>query len=229
MLLVRCQLQSDIFEDGDDLLHVFAIGNADVDKGIAEVTIVIENAGHLTERDDVDRSVKVAQGDGANGHGLDCAAMRADLDPIADRQRILDQNEGAGDDVPDQRLGTESDGQTDHAGAGEQRADVDVQFRERDQCDHDEQYDARDVAQEREQCQQPGAAWAAGIGGAPLQSLLDDKREGLPDDEGRTGYDGDGQCSCEQGGPGFRCQPDECRKAPKLQYDQGGDQVGHSS
>ena len=44
--------------------------------------------------------------------------MAGDLGDVADGDRVLDQDEEAGDDVLDQRLRAETDGDTDDAGAG---------------------------------------------------------------------------------------------------------------
>ncbi len=47
---------------------------------------------------------------------------------VADADLIFEDEEEAGDDVADQRLRAEADGQADDAGAGEHRGDVHVQL-----------------------------------------------------------------------------------------------------
>src|SRR5687767_3887941 len=58
--------------------------------------------------------------------GLHHAHHFTGLDDVADAVLVLDGDEDAGQEVTDQLLGTETDGDTEDAHAGQQRRDVDV-------------------------------------------------------------------------------------------------------
>ena len=78
----------------------------------------------------------VAQLDRAQAEGLDRALVAAALDVLADPEGVVEQVEHAADDVLDQRLRAEADGDADDAGAGDQRPDLDAQRGERHQHRH---------------------------------------------------------------------------------------------
>ncbi len=71
--------------------------------------------------------------------------MGADLHHVADGDRVLHEDEDAGDDVLHQRLRAKAYGQAEHAGTGEQRGDIDAEFREQDQPAQGQQHDAEGV------------------------------------------------------------------------------------
>ena len=101
----------------------------------------------------------IAQPDRAHRDRLDHALMIfADIDDVADRDLILEQDEEAGDDVLDQRLAAKPDRQTDNAGAGEQRRDVDADMRQDDQRGQDDDHAQHSRPQKRQQCAYAGPA-----------------------------------------------------------------------
>ena len=116
----------------------------------------------------------VAQLDRAQAEGFHRALVTAALDVFADPEGIVEQIEHAADDVPDQSLGTEADGHAHHAGAGDQRADVDAEGGERHHHHHHQQHDEEQVAEDRQQGLHPRLA-------APFLALLIARRRGLDD------------------------------------------------
>ncbi len=97
----------------------------------------------------------MAELDRAQAERLDGAPIAAALDVLADAEGVVEKEEHAADDVLDQRLGAEADGDADDAGAGDQRADVDAERRQRHQHRHHRQHDERNVAQDWQQCPEP--------------------------------------------------------------------------
>ena len=75
------------------------------------------------------------------------AGGAADGDHVADVHRVLELDEDAGDDVLHHLLGAETDGEAEHTGGGEQRADVDADLGEREHQRQDDERDRRGVAE----------------------------------------------------------------------------------
>src|SRR5260370_11461900 len=95
----------------------------------------------------------IAQPDRADGDPLDHPpVVFADIDDIADRDLILEQDEKTGDDVLDERLTAKADRQTDNPGPGEQRGDVDTDMGEDDQRGQGYDHAQHRRAQKRQQC-----------------------------------------------------------------------------
>ena len=73
----------------------------------------------------------------AHAETLDRALDLAAVDIFADAERILGQEENAGDDIAHQRLAAERHRQAEHRGAGDQGRDVDAELRQHQQAaDH---------------------------------------------------------------------------------------------
>ncbi|MNX92704.1 hypothetical protein D3C86_1248560 [compost metagenome] len=96
------------------------------------------------------RALAVAQLHRADGHAFHHAGVVGQLDRIADGDGILDHDEQAGDQILHQALGAEADGQADHAGAGQQRRDVDTQVGQHRNHGDDQQPHERRVAHQRQ-------------------------------------------------------------------------------
>ncbi len=96
-------------------------------------------------------SGEVAQADRSDGQALDHAALAVDHRDVADIDRAFHQDEGAGDHILHQALRAKAERQADHAGAGEQRRDVDPQFGKDDERRQDADRDEEHVAHERQQ------------------------------------------------------------------------------
>ena len=65
------------------------------------------------------------------------------LDVFADAERVLGEEEDAGDDVAHQRLRAEAERQADHAGARQQRRDLDAERPQRGQDQQHQQQSPR--------------------------------------------------------------------------------------
>src|SRR5207245_10526605 len=127
-----------VLKNRGDAIGVLAVGDHDVRDGIGIVLGQIDNRGDLAEGDGVHAAGAVAQANGANRDRLDDAGVTlADVDDIADRQRVLDQHEKPGDDVLDQSLAAETDGEADDARPGQQRRNVDADLGENDERDEE--------------------------------------------------------------------------------------------
>src|SRR5712691_1799064 len=126
-LLVFLQLVADPAQYLDHAIDVLAVRNRDAGDRVSEFLGQILDRGHLAERHGVDDPRLVAQPDRADRDRLDRSpVVLADIDDVADRDLVLDQNEEPRDDVLDERLAAEADRQTDNPGAGQKRCDVEA-------------------------------------------------------------------------------------------------------
>ena len=156
-LHILAHLGGDLAQHLGHAVGVLAIGDGDVHHGEGEVARHVGHGGHGAEGDDVQAAVLRAQLDRTDRQLLDHARQAAHLDHVAHRQRILEQQEDAGDDVAHQRLGPEADGDTDDTGTGKQRGDVHAQLRERNHRHHDQEKDEQRLAQQRKERANPRA------------------------------------------------------------------------
>ena len=147
---------------------ILTVGNADIHDGEGKLPGKVLDAGHVAERHHVDRALQVTKANGADRQVLDHAGMPADGHHVPDRDRILDEDEQPGDEVADQGLGPESDRETHHAGARQQRSDVDAEQGEDDQAAEHQQRDQDQAPQQRQQGAGP-AALLAFTGAEPCQ------------------------------------------------------------
>ena len=90
----------------------------------------------------------VAKLHGADRDLLDRAPHAADVDVFTAPERIVDQEEHARYDVLNQLLRSESDGNADDAGAGDERQDLDAQRAHDGEHDHDSQRHQEHAAQQ---------------------------------------------------------------------------------
>ena len=81
----------------------------------------------------MDDAVAVAQGGPPEREVLDRAAHAGDPDDVALRELVLDEDEDAVEEVLDEALGAEADGDADDPEARDRRPDVDAELAE----DHD--------------------------------------------------------------------------------------------
>ena len=128
----------------DHLAHQLEVGierHAQLELDLHPIAAVVDDVAHLAEGDRVQWAAMVAQLHRAHRDLLDHPLAGIGLDVLALAEGILEQEEQAGDHVLDQGLGAEADRETDHAGAREQRPDVDA---ERGQRGHHRDGDDRD-------------------------------------------------------------------------------------
>ena len=91
-------------------VDVLAVGDADVQHRARPALRPVADAQHLAVADVPDGAVDVADPGHAQADGLDDARGVAEVDHVADAVLVLDEHEETGDDVADQRLRAETDG-----------------------------------------------------------------------------------------------------------------------
>ena len=155
---IGLQLAADLLDDPLHLLDVGVVGDADRDLVDHPVARIVGDLVQRAERHGVQVAAMMAQLDRAQREALDGAARAAALDVLADAERIVEQEEHARDDVLDQGLRAEADRDADHAGAGDQRPDLDAERGERHQHRHHRQHREQHVAGDRQQRAHPRPA-----------------------------------------------------------------------
>ncbi len=137
-------------------------------------------------------AVEVAQAHGPDGHAFHQPALAADIDHVADIDGAFEHEERAGDDVLDQRLRAEADRQADHAGACQQRRDVDADLGQDDQDRHRGDDDEEGIPDQR---QQRADACRAQDGMPriilPVEVRIDDAAQDLPRHQRQHQHDDD--------------------------------------
>src|SRR5690606_18688811 len=103
--------------------------NAHVDDGEGKAAHEIGHRIDGRERDEVVAALEIAQGGRAHGEAFDHPGYVGDLDHVAHVDGAFELDEGAVDDVLHQLLRAEADGKADDAGRGEERGDVEADFR----------------------------------------------------------------------------------------------------
>ena len=132
---------------------------------------------------------------------------------LALAERVVHEEEGAGEDVPDQGLGAEPDGKPDDAGAGEQRRDVDAELRQDDHHGEQRDRDQDEVAEQRQQGGDPADPDQRALSdhgrvetALLLQALLDDDLDRLERDIADERHEADVPQAREDAA--FRCEID---------------------
>jgi hypothetical protein len=121
------------------------------------VAVEVLHRTEFAERHGRQRAAMMPQPDRPQAEGLDDALVAAAFDIFADTEGIVPQIEHAADDVLDDRLRAEADGDADDAGAGDQRPDLHAEAGEHHQNrDHGDD-DRQDIAEDRQQRLQPCA------------------------------------------------------------------------
>src|SRR6185312_759101 len=169
------------------------------------------------------------QADGADRDRLDHARMSAaDIDDVADRERVFKQDEEAGDDVLDQGLRAEADRDAGNARARKQRRDVDAELGKHDQADQDEKNDEYRSAQQRQQRARPGAArQRLAVAAEAVEVALHRRAEELPNEERHQQNGGDRQHAAGDLSPDLGTEPGEGIEAPGLQQRQRSEDIDH--
>ena len=144
-------------------VHVSVVGELHREEGIGELTGLVGDRLDLPERHRMHKPLAVTQAQGADGQALHGAGVtRVEHHPIADGQGVFDNDEQASNHVLHQLLGTETDRQSHHPGARQQRRDIDAQVGHGgDRADH-HQDDLHCIAQQRQDGFDPGTGLATG-------------------------------------------------------------------
>ena len=134
----------------------------------------------------------MAQPDRAQAEQFHSALVAAALDVLADPEGVVEHVEDAREDVLDQGLRAEADGDAEDAGAGDQRHDLHAETRQDGQHrDHRDEHGER-VAEDRQQRAQPPVAGefvgAAAVAGE-LQPVFDVGLGQLPHEIGDEQHD----------------------------------------
>ena len=125
---------------------------------------------------------------GADPDLLHRALGVADVDVLAQAERVVHEIEGARDDVPHERLGAEAHRQSDDARARQERTDVDAESGEHGQDAHDADHREDRPARQRQEGPEPRPARPPGFArvadalgpGFALQPLVDRRLRELP-------------------------------------------------
>ena len=175
-VLVVPQVVGDLAQHRPHPRDVLPVGDRHVEHRAGPVLALVAHPEDLAVADVPDRPVDVAQPGDAEADGLDGAAGRAQVDDVAHAQLVLEDHEGAGQEVLDEVLGAEAQGDADDPCAGDDRPDVVVQLGQhhRDDDRHD---DAGDHALEQvahaARSLHPAAARAVAVlGRAPAHGHL---------------------------------------------------------
>ena len=96
----------------------------------------------LPVRDDAELAGELPDLGDAEPDGLDHAGVRADLDDVADRDQVLEEDEESHHDVADEALRPEADRDADHPGRHQERPHVDADLLQ----DHDDDEEGHEVA-----------------------------------------------------------------------------------
>src|SRR5215207_9958587 len=124
--------------DGERPIQVLRVRDADVHYGPGPPSSLITDHLDLTVRNDVQRPVQISQHHDSQRHLLNGASLPGSLDDVAHGELILQQEEEAGDDVPDQALRSEGDGQAEDTGTSKDWRNVDEGVKREQDCDGDD-------------------------------------------------------------------------------------------
>lgn len=105
-----------VLDDLLDAFDVFAIRNGDVANGGRRVDRGVNRTPYVGVIDDEDVAVKIFDLRDADADLADNAAVIADLDDVADQELLFKDDEETGEDILDQALGAEGNGQAQDAG-----------------------------------------------------------------------------------------------------------------
>ena len=212
---VGVEVVGDLLDGAGGVVEVGRVGDLDVDQGPGPALGAVADAADLAVGDVPEGAVDVPQAGGAQADALDGAGGRAGVDHVADPVLVLHQHEDAGDEVADQVLGAEPDGDPDDPGPGDQRAEVEPQGAEGHQTSQGPDAEGGDAGQQGADrlgpldAAQAGDLAGAGQGGGGAQGRQaalvahggDHPPDGPPhqpvghpggdqDEEGRCGFDG---------------------------------------
>src|SRR5262249_25813656 len=80
-----------------------------------------------------------------------------DIDILADAKRVLHQKENPRQDIANERLGAKADSDSDDAGTGDERSDIDAHCRDNAEQCNDDDADEEKISYQRQEGLDPGA------------------------------------------------------------------------
>ena len=116
-----------------DLLEIRVERDPEVELGDDVIATEIRDRADVAKGDRVDHPARMAQPERPQADCRHRTLLLSGIHVVSHPERVVDQKEHPGDDVFDKRLGTETDGQADDTGAGDQRPDVHADGRQDDQ------------------------------------------------------------------------------------------------
>jgi hypothetical protein len=150
VLLLARNLVGDPLDHPSRLLQVGGVGDLDVEQGACPVLRHVPHPHDLAVRHVPDRALDRAQPGSAQAEVLHRARPAlAEIDDVADRELVLEQDEDPGDEILDERLGSEPDRQSGDAGAGDQGGEVDPELGEDQEAGHEPDPEARGASEDR--------------------------------------------------------------------------------
>ena len=126
-MLVDVQLVGDPLDGPGGVVEVGRVGDLHVDQRPGPALGAVADPADLPVGDVPQGAVDVAQPGGAQPDPCDGAGGRAGVDHVPDAVLVLHEHEDAGDEVADQVLGAEPDGDADDPGPGDQRPQVEAE------------------------------------------------------------------------------------------------------
>ncbi len=203
-------------------IDVLLVGHRDVEHPVGEVAGHVGDAVDRPERDGVHVAVVGAQRHGAHADRLDHPGAAAEVDHVADPDGVAEQDEEPVDDVLDELLRAEADGEADDAGAGQERGRLDAELAEHARGrDQDQQDDDAALGDRR---RGPGAVAVADValGVAGGDVAADPPGAEPPEAEAHGQDQGDAQ-ALAQGGVAVRAgEPGQEPDAPGLEQEDHG-------
>ena len=221
-VLVGGQFVEGVAQGDDRLVHVLAVGDAVFAHMVAEATHVVGDHIDAGEWHQMVGAVQVTDTHRADAELLGGAGDAAQGHHVAGIHGVFHLDEDTGDDVLHQLLGAETDGQTEHTGTGDQRSDVDADFRQHDHRRHGDDGDGQGIAEQRQQRLGPGRGHAAA--GGRIQLVFDQAGKADPDRRGDDQDDGHVDHLADQHATRFGGVPGgHVEHAPGVEQGHGGD------
>src|SRR5215472_15756351 len=128
---LRYHLEPNLLDQPSNALAVDSHRQRDFEFVDDPVARVVADAAKRAIRDEMQRSVLMAQRQGTERDSLYVTLCVAAFDVIANAEHILDQIAGATKEIAHQGLCAKADRNAHHAGAGEQRQNIESQRRQR--------------------------------------------------------------------------------------------------
>ncbi len=138
-----------LLQDRLHLVEVGLVADRDVEDGACPVLALVADPQHLAVADVPNGAVDIAQPGHAQADRLDDAGGLAEVDDVTDAVLVLEDHEDAGEEVLDEVLGAEAEGDADDAGAGDDRCDVDAQLGQHHDDDDRQDQAGRDALEQR--------------------------------------------------------------------------------
>ena len=129
-MLGRGPLRGHLFEDGEGLAGVLLVAQPHLHDGPGEPDRLVAERPQLTSRHHEQLAIELANLDESESHVLDRPRVGPDPDQVPVAEGVVEEEEEARDDVLDERLGPEADGEPGDARACQERANIEPDHRQ---------------------------------------------------------------------------------------------------